>query len=83
MEAISIERPRSPIKFWHLKGRITCGWYCLDKGKQMKWACVDADSEDEQKLLRGRDTNKTSLLLTFQVVSDFEGQFALDVLKMG
>jgi len=49
----------------------------------MKWACVDADSEDEQKPLRGRDTNKTSLLLTFQVVSDFEGQFALDVLKMG
>jgi hypothetical protein len=49
----------------------------------MKWACVDADSEDEQKLLRGRGSNKTTLLLTFQVVSDFEGRFALDVLKLG
>jgi hypothetical protein len=36
----------------HLKGRITCGWYCLSKDNQIKWACVDADSEDGQKLLQ-------------------------------
>jgi hypothetical protein len=36
----------------HLRGRITCGWYCLDTGNQIKWACVDADSEDGQKLLQ-------------------------------
>jgi hypothetical protein len=36
----------------HPKGRITCGWYCLDTGNQIKWACVDADSEDGQKLLQ-------------------------------
>ncbi len=36
----------------HLKGRITCGWYCLSKDDQIKWACVDADSEDGQKLLQ-------------------------------
>jgi hypothetical protein len=36
----------------HLKGRITCGWYCLNKDNQIKWACVDADSEDGQKLLQ-------------------------------
>jgi len=56
----------------HLRGRITCGWYCLDKGNQIKWACVDADREDEQKLSRSRETNKTGLLLTFRVVSNFE-----------
>ena len=37
----------------HLKGRIVCGWYCLDKGEQIKWACMDADSEDGPKLLQG------------------------------
>jgi hypothetical protein len=36
----------------HLKGRITCGWYCLNTANQIKWACVDADSEDGQKLLQ-------------------------------
>ena len=36
----------------HLKGRITCGWYCLNKSNQIKWACVDADSEDRLNLLR-------------------------------
>jgi hypothetical protein len=36
----------------HLGGRITCGWYCLNKDNQIKWACVDADSEDGQKLLQ-------------------------------
>jgi hypothetical protein len=36
----------------HLKGRITCGWYCLNKANEIKWACVDADSQDGQKLLQ-------------------------------
>jgi hypothetical protein len=36
----------------HLGGRITCGWYCLSKDNQIKWACVDADSEDGQKFLQ-------------------------------
>jgi len=36
----------------HLKGRITCGWYCLNKANEIKWACVDADNEDGQKLLQ-------------------------------
>ena len=36
----------------HLRGRITCGWYCLNKENQIKWACVDADSEDGQELLQ-------------------------------
>jgi len=30
----------------HLKGRITGGWYCLNKANEIKWACVDADSQD-------------------------------------
>jgi hypothetical protein len=37
----------------HLQGRITGGWYCLNTANQIKWACVDADSEDGQKLLQG------------------------------
>ena len=36
----------------HLKGRITCGWYCLNRAGEIKWACIDADSEDGQKLLQ-------------------------------
>ena len=36
----------------HLRGRITCGWYCLNRANEIKWACVDADSEDGQKLLQ-------------------------------
>jgi hypothetical protein len=36
----------------HLKGRITCGWHCLNKANQIKWACTDADSEDGQKFLQ-------------------------------
>ena len=44
---ISVERKRSPkVLADHLKGRITCGWYCLNKANRIKWACVDADSED-------------------------------------
>jgi hypothetical protein len=79
-----VDKASSPeVMVDHLRGRITCGWYCLDKGNQIRWACADANSEDEQKLLRGRDINKTGLLLTFRVVSNFEGQFAIDALKLG
>ena len=35
------------------------------------------------RTLKGRDMNKTSLLLTFRVVSDFEGQFAVEILRLG
>jgi hypothetical protein len=27
-------------------------WYCLNKANEIKWACVDADSQDGQKLLQ-------------------------------
>ena len=36
----------------HLGGRITCGWYCLNQANEIKWACVDADSEDGQRFLQ-------------------------------
>jgi len=36
----------------HLKRRITCGWYCLNRANEIKWACVDADSEDGQRFLQ-------------------------------
>jgi len=36
----------------HLGGGITCGWYCLNRANEIKWACVDADSEDGQRLLQ-------------------------------
>jgi hypothetical protein len=53
MEAISVERRRSPkVLIDHLGGRIACGWYCLNKANEIKWACVDADSQDGQKLLQ-------------------------------
>jgi hypothetical protein len=54
MERISVERrSHRQVLVDHLKGRITCGWYCLNKDNKTKWACVDADSEDGLMLLRG------------------------------
>ncbi|MDH4136836.1 MAG: hypothetical protein OEW09_09025, partial [Anaerolineae bacterium] len=58
----------------HLKGRITCGWYCLNKDNQIKWACVDADSEDGQKLLQGVSQRLKGLAIPSYIEESREGR---------
>ena len=57
----------------HLRGRITCGWYCL-KDNQIKWACVDADSDDGQKLLQGVSQRLKGLAIPSYIEESREGR---------
>jgi hypothetical protein len=36
---INRENAYAKVLVDHLKGRTTCGWYCLNKDNQIKWAC--------------------------------------------
>jgi hypothetical protein len=58
----------------HLKGRITCGWYCLNTANQIKWACVDADSEDGQKLLQRMSQRPKGLEIPSYIEESREGR---------
>ena len=58
----------------HLGGRITCGWYCLNKDNQIKWACVDADSQDGQKLLQGVSQRLKGLAIPSYIEESREGR---------
>jgi len=58
----------------HLVGRITCGWYAINSDGKIKWACLDADSEDGLKLLQQVSSRLSELEIPSYIEESREGR---------
>ena len=58
----------------HLLGQITCGWYCINQEGQMKWACLDADTEDGIRNLQAVNKRLSALHIPSYIEESRDGR---------